>query len=148
MPDDIHSVKRVLGFDFGHKHIGVAIGEVFTATAKPLTTITARHGEPNWDDIHHLIERWSPEALVVGIPINMDGTDGTVTNSAKNFAKNLSEKCLLPVIEIDERLTTVEAKQQLFEKGGFDTLDKATIDAYSAKLIVESWLSDLTREEL
>ena len=148
MPDNIHNVKRVLGFDFGHKHIGVAIGEVLTATAKPLTTISARHGEPKWDDIQHLVERWNPEVLVVGVPINIDGTDGAMTNPAKKFAQELSEKCLLPVIEVDERLTTIEAKQQLFEKGGFDALDKATIDAYSAKLIVESWLSDLTREEL
>jgi len=147
MLDNFDNIKRVLGFDFGHKHIGVAIGELMTSTAKPLSTITARHGEPKWEDIEHLIERWGPDALIVGIPLNMDGSDGSVTSAAKKFSEELHEHFMLPIIEVDERLTTVEAKQQLFDKGGFDALDKATIDSYSAKLIIESWLADLKREE-
>lgn len=141
-------IKIILGFDFGLKHIGVAIGEIMTATVKPLSAITARHGNPKWEDIDHLVERWEPNAFVVGVPINMDGTDGSITHLAKKFALALFEHYSKPVYEVDERLTTVEAKQQLFQKGGFDALDKSLVDSYAAKIIVESWIADKQRKTL
>lgn len=144
-PEDI---KIILGFDFGLKHIGVAIGELFTATVKPLSAIKARHGEPKWQEIDHLVERWQPNAFVVGVPINMDGTDGPITHLAKKFGRALYEHYSLPVYEVDERLTTIEAKQQLFEKGGFDALDKSLVDSYAAKIIVESWIAEKKRQKL
>ncbi len=148
MPNDIKDINRVLGFDFGLKHIGIAIGEIFTATVKPLSAITARHGVPKWEDIEHLVDRWQPNAFVVGVPINIDGTDGPITNLAKTFGHSLHAHFSLPVFEVDERLTTIEAKQQLFEKGGFDALDKSLVDSYSAKIIVESWIADKKRKKL
>ncbi len=130
-----------LGFDFGMKHIGVAVGQTITNTATPLTSIKARDGIPNWDEIEKLISTWNVKVIVIGIPLNMDGTEQPITAAAKKFGNRLEARFKLPVHRIDERLTTVEAKQQLFDSLGYKALDKASIDSYSAKLILESWLN-------
>lgn len=131
----------VLGFDFGTKHIGVAVGQTVTGTATPLTSLKAENGIPKWTDIDALIKEWGPQALIVGIPLNMDGTEQLLSKQAKKFANRLADRYPLPVHRVDERLTTVEAKQQLFEQGGHRALTKSQIDSYSAKLIIESWFN-------
>lgn len=130
----------VLGFDFGMKHIGVAVGQTITRTANPLTSLKALDGIPKWDEIAKIITTWNAQALVLGIPLNMDGTEQPITAAAKKFGNRLEAQFKLPVHRVDERLTTVEAKQQLFDSSGYKALDKASIDSYSAKLILESWL--------
>ncbi len=132
----------VLGFDFGMKHIGVAVGQTITHTANPLTTLKAINGIPNWEEVALLIKTWGAKALVVGIPLNMDGTEQAITAAAKKFSNRLHDRFRLPVHPVDERLTTIEAKQQLFEAEGYRALDKKSVDSYSAKLILESWLGD------
>lgn len=133
----------VLGFDFGMKHIGVAVGQTITRTANPLNSLKAVDGIPNWDDIKKLIITWNARALVIGIPLNMDGTEQPITAAAKKFGNRLEAKFRLPIHQVDERLTTVEAKQQLFDSLGYKALEKTSIDSYSAKLILESWLQNL-----
>ena len=132
--------QTYLGFDFGKKHIGVAVGQTITATARPLTSLKAIDGVPDWNEVEKLIQQWQPEALVVGIPINMDDTEYWLTDAAREFAEKLTEKTKLNVHQIDERLSTVEAREQLFEQGGFKALKKSAIDSLSAKLILETWL--------
>lgn len=129
-----------LGFDFGMKHIGVAVGQTITCTANPLTSLKAINGIPKWDEIAKIITTWNARALVIGIPLNMDGTEQPITAAAKKFGNRLEAQFKLPVHRVDERLTTVEAKQQLFDSSGYKALDKTSIDSYSAKLILESWL--------
>lgn len=139
----------VLGFDFGMKHIGVAVGQTITRTANPLTSLKALDGIPKWDEIAKIISTWNARALVIGIPLNMDGTEQPITAAAKKFGNRLEARYKLPVHRVDERLTTVEAKQQLFDSSGYKALDKTSIDSYSAKLILESWLqSQASRLEL
>lgn len=135
--------QTLLGFDFGLKHIGVAVGQVITGTANPLTVVSAKQGQADFAAITQLIKEWQPDGLVVGIPLNMDGTDNKITIAARAFAKQLETKFNLPVWQIDERLTTVDAKAELFEQGGYRALDKASIDSYAAKLILESWLREV-----
>lgn len=130
----------VLGFDFGLKHIGVAVGQSVTQTAQPLTSLKANQGCPDWQALGLLIDEWRPTALIVGVPYNMDGTIQPLTVQAKAFAKHLQECYDLPVYLIDERLTTVAAKEALFTKHGFKALSKKNIDGLAAKLIVEDWL--------
>ena len=91
------SLKIVFGFDFGMKRIGVAIGQTVTKTARPLTTITAIKGLPNWAVLKLLIQKWQPDALVVGIPLNMDGSLQVMSSHAKQFALSLRETFNLPV---------------------------------------------------
>jgi putative Holliday junction resolvase len=131
--------QTLLGFDFGLRRIGVAVGQTVTGTATALTTLYADQGEPNWQEVGKLLNEWRPQALVVGIPTSMDSTEQTITGAAKNFAKAL-QRFDLPVYEIDERLTTKEARQQLFAEGGYRAIQAAQVDSVAAKLILESWL--------
>lgn len=132
---------RLVGFDFGLRHIGVSVGQTFTRSAKPLTAISARDGEPLvWLDVDKLIKQWNPKALIVGIPLNMNDTPQPTTQPARDFAARLKLRYHLPVHGVDERLTTKDAKARLFEKGGFKALKKQNIDALSAALILESWM--------
>lgn len=130
----------VIGFDFGMKSIGVAVGQTYTKTARAISALPAKQGQPNWDNVESLIKDWKPEAFIVGIPLNMDGTEQPITHAAKSFAKQLEKRFHLPVHLVDERLSTVEAREKLFDQGGFKALKKAIIDSTSAQLILESWL--------
>ena len=132
--------KTVLGFDFGTKSIGVAIGQQITGTASPLDALKARDGIPDWELIDQILADWQPHLIVVGLPLNMDGTNQQVTFSAKKFANRLHNRSRLPVETWDERLTTADAKARLFELGGYKKLEKGKVDSVSACLIVESWL--------
>lgn len=134
------NIKTILGFDFGSKYIGVAIGQKTPAMAHPLTTLTTVKGEPPWEEMTRLLKTWSPDALVVGIPLNMDGTEQAMTHSARRFLENLKQRFDLPVFSVDERLSTVEARARLFALGGYKALHKQSINSVSAQLIIETWL--------
>lgn len=129
----------ILAFDFGLKNIGVAVGQSITGTAAPLQALKARDGIPNWEIIANLVKEWQPDAMVVGLPLNMDGTEQEVTLRAKKFARRLEGRYGVKVNTHDERLTTVDAKAELFARGGYQALTKDKIDSISAVLILESW---------
>lgn len=128
----------LLGFDFGTRRIGVAIGQQLTGTARPLTTLTSRDGGPDWAAITRLIEEWRPNALVVGIPLHMDGSEMELTHLATRFGNRLRGRYNLPVFTVDERLTSAEAELELREGG--QRLDKGAVDQVAAQLILQSWL--------
>ena len=131
--------RTVLSFDFGTKSIGVAVGQEITGTASPLNALKAVDGIPDWNIVATLFAEWSPQLAVVGLPLNMDGSNQEVTFSAKKFANRLNAKYRVPVETCDERLTTADAKARLFELGGYKKLDKQKVDSVSACLIFESW---------
>ena len=128
----------LLGFDFGPRKIGIAVGQTVTGSASPLTTLRSRNEVPDWDRIRKLIEEWRPEALVVGIPHNMDGTEVEWAHRAHRFARQLEGRFRLPVYRVDERLTSLEARRQMGRKA----TSLEAVDAMAAKLILETWLSD------
>jgi putative Holliday junction resolvase len=134
--------QTVLGFDYGTKSIGVAIGQSITASASPLFAIKAVDGIPNWDDIDKLLKEWQPQLVVVGLPLNMDGTEQEMTQRARKFANRISGRFSVKVATQDERLTTADAKARLFELGGFKALTKGQVDAVSAVLIIESYFEN------
>lgn len=129
-----------LGFDFGLKRIGVAVGQAITQTASPLPTIKAEQGKPDWNVIQSIIKKWHPEALIVGLPTDSSGESLSVTKPTRVFAAKLKACSNLPVHLVDERLTTMEARAKLFEKGGYKKIKSAAIDGYAATLILEQWL--------
>ena len=129
----------VLGFDYGVRKIGVAVGQTMTRTATPLRTLPTRDDKPDWDAITRLIDEWQPEALVVGLPYEMDDQEAPVAVRARRFARQLEGRYRLPVHLADERLTTREAINQLGRDARRDAL---RIDAVAARLILETWLSD------
>lgn len=137
------SIDRLLAFDFGLKYIGVAVGQTLTQTASPLTTLRAKAGIPNWQEIAELLKKWQPQALVVGIPLNMDGTEQALTFKARAFANDLEARFHLPVFPVDERLSSWEAKQRIFNsttpKKAKQKLEE-DIDAIAAVILLEQWL--------
>ncbi|MGL5398228.1 MAG: Holliday junction resolvase RuvX [Shewanella sp.] len=136
------NAKTVLGFDFGTKSIGVAVGQQITASATPLLSLKAVDGIPNWDEIAKLIQEWQPDLVVVGLPLNMDGTEQEMTHRARKFANRLNAKFGVKIFTQDERLTTTDAKARLFELGGYKALTKGQVDAVSAVLIIESYFEN------
>lgn len=130
---------RIMGFDFGTKRIGVAIGQTITKTAQALKSIKSQDGIPDWQGLDQLIKQWQPDALVVGIPLNMDGSVQLLSEKASAFAELLKARYSLPVFEADERLTTQDAKERLFKSGGYKALQDGQVDQLAAQLILENW---------
>ena len=134
-----------LGFDFGARRIGVAAGQPVTRSAGPVETIAAHAGEPDWRAIDRLVRDWAPEALVVGIPVHMDGTEQAETARARAFARRLAERYGLPVHEADERLSSREAEGLIADArraGRRRRTRKGDVDRMAASLILERWLAE------
>lgn len=142
MTEPLKSPSNLLGFDFGTKSIGVATGQMITATAQPLSAIKANDGIPNWNIVEKVISDWMPDLIVVGLPLNMDGSEQPITQRAKKFANRLHGRFGVKVILQDERLTTASAKEFIFTHGGYKALEKGRIDSVSAVLILESWMEN------
>jgi putative Holliday junction resolvase len=134
-------MSQILGFDFGTFSIGVAVGQRVTGTASPLAALRAKDGQPNWDEVAKLIATWQPKLLVVGLPLNMDGSEQPLTEMARKFANRLHGRFGIAVHLQDERLTTVAAKESLFAHGGYKSLQKDKVDSAAAQLILEDYLS-------
>ena len=128
-----------LAFDFGTKSIGCAVGQSITGTAQALPAFNAQDGIPNWDTIEKCLKEWKPDVVVVGLPLNMDGTEQELTLRARKFANRLQGRFGVNVQLQDERLTTTEARSEIFDRGGFRALKKGKVDGISACLILESW---------
>ncbi|NKI75364.1 Holliday junction resolvase RuvX [Dickeya sp. CFBP 2040] len=140
--------RTLLAFDFGTRSIGVAIGQEITGTARPLTSLKAQDGVPDWQKVEKLLKEWQPALVIVGLPLNMDGTEQPLTTRARKFSQRLHGRFGVNVELHDERLSTVEARADLFERGGFRALDKGSVDAASAVIILESWFEQqLARPE-
>ena len=131
-----------LGFDFGVKKIGVAVGDTETQIANALTTVRAINQKPDWENISKLVETWQPTIFVVGVSRQDDGSDNKVTPKMLRFSRQLDGRYRRPVELIDEVLTTFEAKQLLFDEGQVSA-DKLweVQDQVAAQLILQSWLN-------
>ena len=130
----------IIGFDFGTKSIGVAVGQSITGTASILKALKAQDGIPNWNVVEQLLKEWQPERVVVGLPLNMDGTEQPLTQRAKKFGNRIHGRFNIPVDFQDERLTYTAAREALFEREGYRGLEKGKVDSAAALLIVEDYL--------
>lgn len=130
-----------LGFDFGIKKMGIAVGHLSTGIASPLKTLRAVSHNPDWNGITKIITEWQPAGLVVGISKQEDGSDNLVTPRMLKFCRQLEGRYNLPVYKLDETLSTFEAKQMLFDdlKVSADTLWSVQ-DQLAAQLILQTWL--------
>ena len=131
---------QYLAFDFGTRYIGVAVGQDVTRTARPLTTLKRQGRTIDWAAIRRLIVHWKPTAIIVGIPTHDDGPNQWITEAANAFAEQLVLETTCIVHTVDERLSTIEARETLFEMGGYRSLEKEAVDAMAAKVILETWL--------
>ena len=141
-------LKTLLGFDFGTRNIGVATGQVITQTASPLPSLKAKDGIPDWTQIEALITEWRPDAIVVGIPLNMDGSESEMSRRARKFGKRIHGRFNLPFYEADERLTSFEAKEWANRLGHKGHYGSQPVDAMAAQIILEAWLNDSSNSHL
>lgn len=140
------TARALLGFDYGEKHIGVAVGYPDTGLAQPLTHIAVRNRQPDWDRITRLIDEWQPGALVVGLPLNMDDSENAMTLAARRFGNQLHGRYNLPVHMVDERLTSVSARNALLEGGVRLTFaNKSKVDRLAAQVILQAFLDEQRR---
>ena len=127
----------VMAFDYGTGQIGVAVGQTLTNGARPLCVLKARDGTPNWDQIAELLNEWKPEKVLVGLPLNIDGSESGFCARTRKFARRLHGRFGIDVEMMDERLSTFEAKEQA---GHSDNYRQNPVDDTAACLILESWL--------
>jgi putative Holliday junction resolvase len=135
-------LRLLLGFDFGSKQIGVAVGQVITGQARELCILKAQNGVPDWQKVEVLFKEWQPDAIVVGLPLNMDGTKSAMSERAEKFARRLNGRFNLPVHTHDERLTTYEAKGQRLQQGQNSGYRERPVDALAAALLLQGWLEE------
>ncbi|WP_319558485.1 Holliday junction resolvase RuvX [Thiomicrorhabdus sp.] len=122
----------VFGFDFGLKRIGVAVGQTITQTASPEAIVASKDGKPDWDHITKLFEKWQPKAIVVGLPMRLDGSEQALTQPARKFGQRLSGRYHCPLFFIEEQLSSIEAESR--------DLKNRHIDDHAAQILLENWL--------
>lgn len=131
----------LLGFDYGTRRIGVAVGDTVTRTARPLATVAVRSRRPEWAAIGRLLAAWQPQRLVVGLPVDLDGSEQPASEGARRFARQLAGRYRLPVDLVDERLTSRAALTRLAEAGRSGD----PVDPVAAQIILEGWFSEQGR---
>lgn len=141
------AAQAALGFDFGAKRIGVAVGQSVTGSASPLGVVAVRDGKPDWGAIDRLVKEWRPASLVVGLPYNMDLSEQDMTQRARQFVEQLTQRYPFPVHTVDERLSSREAESRLKEsrQQGRRRVSREDIDGAAACVILESWFHSSPR---
>lgn len=136
----------VLGFDVGARRTGVAVGNTLSMTARAISVLAVHDGEPDWAACDRLIREWSPQLLVVGEPLTLDGAVQSATHRARRFARSLGQRYALPVQLVDERSSSREADRR-FAKARSEGRAKRShaelLDAMAAQIILERWLGQL-----
>ena len=124
---------QIVAFDFGTKKIGVAVGQTATYTSSPLQVVLNKDDKVNWNEINILLNEWKPELIIVGKPLNMDGTDSEIMKQVERFYQKLKKIYDTNYEYIDERLTTFEARQIL------EDTNINNVDANAAKILIDNW---------
>jgi putative holliday junction resolvase len=138
-------ITTVLGFDYGARHIGVAVGNRISGTARALDVVSNGANGPDWSRLAALLREWRPDGLVVGLPLMLDATEQTNSLAARAFADELHSRHQLPVMLVDERLSSREAATRFADRrasGNAKRKHAANIDALAAEVIVEQWLRE------
>lgn len=143
-PATIRSDATVLGFDVGARRIGVAVGSAFGHGARALAVVDVHGHGPDWIALDRLRKEWRPDGLIVGDPMTLDGGDQPIRLRAHAFGRELHERYQLPVVLVDERLSSIEAAQRFAAEraqGRKRRRDAEALDAVAAAVIVERWLA-------
>jgi putative Holliday junction resolvase len=134
--------QALLALDYGTKKLGVATGQTLTRTATGIAVLPVRALEPDWAQLDALVQRWKPDAFVVGLPLNMDGSEGPAAARVRQFIAKLQARYNKAVHCVDERLSTREARDITREnalRAGKRPNDRALVDALAAQLLLESY---------
>lgn len=144
-PADQRSVpkpcKAVMAFDYGLRNIGVAVGNVVLGTSQGIGVLKARDGKPDWREVEHYLTQWQPDLVVVGNPLNMDGSESEMSARAQKFSRQINGRFNIATDMMDERLSSQEAKSNARARGHRGDYNEAPIDADAAEIILRSWLN-------
>ena len=132
--------KRILGIDLGDVRTGIAVSDAMQMLAGGVGTITAYNDERLLNEIELHVKYYDPELIVIGYPINMDGSIGPRAQKIANFSKKLEERFSLPVKFVDERCTTMIAHSILNTTNTRGKKRKGVVDTLSAEIILQSYL--------
>ncbi len=138
---------RYLAIDLGEKRTGIAVGDNITGIATPIETIQASTHDLLFKGFERVIQEQGPDALVLGVPLNMDGSDSPGVTKAKALADELTQRFSLPVHLVDERLTSVAADEQMAQSGLTRGQKKARRDALAAAAILRNFLATQHNQE-
>ena len=131
---------QIIAFDYGEKKIGVAVGQTSTNTSSPLQIIFNKDNKTNWISISSLLDEWKPDLILLGKPLNMDGSDSEIMKKVDKFYKELKSIYDADIEFVDERLTTFEAREILKDE------KHDNVDAHAAKILIDNWL-DINRDK-
>ena len=131
---------QIIAFDYGEKKIGVAVGQTSTNTSSPLQIIFNKDNKTNWVSISSLLDEWKPDLILLGKPLNMDGSESVIMKKVDKFYKELKSIYDADIEFIDERLTTFEAREILKDE------KHDNVDAHAAKILIDNWF-DINREK-
>jgi len=135
--------KQLVAFDFGLRQIGVATGSTVSGLASELCILQAKAGKPNWQDVEKILNEWQPQLCLVGLPLNMDGTESELSNKARKFARQIEGRFNQTMEMVDERLSSFEAKGLARDEGHKGNYKDAPVDALAARILVEQWLNSV-----
>lgn len=144
------SANIAIGFDYGKRRVGIAIGNAIACTAQALVTLEHHSGQPDWTALDRVVAEWRPDIFIVGLPLDTDGTTQKMTRRATNFANELRGRYKCRLQTIDERYSTIEARERLAVARASGSrgkrLAKGDSDAMAAQVILESWLEGRIKE--
>ena len=131
---------QIIAFDYGEKKIGVAVGQTSTNTSSPLKIIFNKDNTTNWISISSLLDEWKPGLILLGKPLNMDGSESKIMKKVDQFYKELKSIYDVDIEFVDERLTTFEAREILKDE------KHDNVDAHAAKILIDNWF-DINKEK-
>ena len=131
---------QIIAFDYGEKKIGVAVGQTSTNTSSPLQIIFNKDNKTNWISISSLLDEWKPDLILLGKPLNMDGSESEIMKKVDKFYKELKSIYDADIEFVDERLTTFEAREILKDE------KDDNVDAHAAKILIDNWF-DINRKK-
>jgi len=138
-------LHTILSFDYGHKKIGLAVGNDYVKTANDLTSISSKKGTPDWASLNKIISDWQPNLLLLGLPLNMDGSESEFCKQIRSFGNQLKNRYNLAIDYEDERLSSNQAdnliRQSLDHKQGATKKLHTKRDQIAARLILESYFN-------
>jgi putative Holliday junction resolvase len=137
-----NKIKTLMAFDYGKKRIGLAVGQRLLQSANGIGYVNATDGKPNWDQLDAFVKEWQPDGFVVGLPLNMDGSESDMSKRANKFSNRLHGRYGKPSFTIDERLSTYAAKEEARAQGHKGHYKSDPIDALAAQFILETWLNE------
>ena len=139
-------MPNFIGIDYGNANMGIATGQSITKTASALKTINVK--QPfNWHELDEIINQWQPEAIIIGLPLTEDGEQQLISKQAHNFAKKMKNRYQLPIHEVDERYSSMQAQDDFSQaryQGNAKRKHSKNLDAHAAKNILQRWLDNET----